>query len=430
MSSVAITTVAIIGTLVRLNETCTPLAVAAESGASAPEPPGPVDMLPPAWKAASAHGFSFSPLANHEIMIALSLEAETPQPQPMPPTTKGSWTIPIIWQLWLAGKLKIGMQDDSPWAGIAMSLAALFVWGMLNAIKGAPSPHIAVRRAKFVALEWVRDILSVAGRFLVMKAALGKSSTYWALMWPLIVLDTTSVQVIADLYEGRPLKLPGMHAVKRMLVLSFAVAVSICTGVYGHSPSYGPFHPGVYHIPLDGPTATSLLAAVWRVPLFDLGLDLGFYMFHRGCHTNRTLYRLVHAEHHTDTGKVHGHLVAWETWDISLIETFSIALSYAFGLALLHVAGVALTLFDLAFLISWAHLVETLGHTAMTWTVPHPFRVPFDVMGVALSVDDHTMHHVKPLSNYGKRSSLFDRLSGTYSPPIGRQPENSRGCSQ
>ena len=27
------------------------------------------------------------------------------------------------------------------------------------------------------------------------------------------------------------------------------------------------------------------------------------------------------------------------------------------------------------------------------------------------------MHHARPLSNFGKRSTLFDRLLGTYVPP-------------
>lgn len=37
-----------------------------------------------------------------------------------------------------------------------------------------------------------------------------------------------------------------------------------------------------------------------------------------------TLYRWLHAQHHTDTAKEHGHLVAHETYEVSLVEAISI----------------------------------------------------------------------------------------------------------
>ena len=34
--------------------------------------------------------------------------------------------------------------------------------------------------------------------------------------------------------------------------------------------------------------------------------------------------------------------------------------------------------------------------------------------GIELSVPEHTMHHVRPLQNFGKRFNLCDRVFGTY----------------
>jgi sterol desaturase/sphingolipid hydroxylase (fatty acid hydroxylase superfamily) len=76
------------------------------------------------------------------------------------------------------------------------------------------------------------------------------------------------------------------------------------------------------------------------------------------------------------------------------------------------------SLFDIALLVSWAHLLELLGHSQMAWSVSgHPLRILPEMAGIDIKIPDHTMHHAKPLSNFSKRLNLLDRLFQTYSPP-------------
>lgn len=64
------------------------------------------------------------------------------------------------------------------------------------------------------------------------------------------------------------------------------------------------------------------------------------------------------------------------------------------------------------------HLVELLGHSTMSWTINgNPLRLLHETLGIELKVPDHTMHHIKPLSNYGKRTVVWDKLFGTYTAP-------------
>ena len=147
--------------------------------------------------------------------------------------------------------------------------------------------------------------------------------------------------------------------------------------------------------------------------------DLGFYAFHRACHMHRGLYKAVHRDHHVDTAKKYGRLVAYETYTITWLETISITASYFIGLMLvLSANGFApITVFELATLITWGHSVELLGHTAMTTTPRHhPMRLIVELCGLDLLVLDHTMHHKVPMSNFSKRMTLWDRAFGTYEP--------------
>jgi sterol desaturase/sphingolipid hydroxylase (fatty acid hydroxylase superfamily) len=126
----------------------------------------------------------------------------------------------------------------------------------------------------------------------------------------------------------------------------------------------------------------------------------------------------VHSDHHTTPGKTYGHLVAHETYDLSVVETASILGSYLIGFELIGLLY-KYTLFDIALLVSWAHLIELLGHSQMSWSVDgHPLRILPELTGLNLQIMDHTMHHAKPLSNFSKRLTLFDRLFQTYSPPL------------
>jgi len=118
-----------------------------------------------------------------------------------------------------------------------------------------------------------------------------------------------------------------------------------------------------------------------RVVYVHVGLDLGFYLFHRACHVNKFLYKQVHRDLHIDTASKHGRLVAFETYTITWAETTRIAVSYVIGVGLVMLLKGSLDVaplssFEFATLMSWGHNVELLGHTATTSTPRfHPMRV-------------------------------------------------------
>jgi len=184
-----------------------------------------------------------------------------------------------------------------------------------------------VRRLQFIALLWPHNVVNVLGRYFILWLSLTQSWLYFALLVPLTVFDTTSIQVVTDLFEGRPLKRPTLRHVGKFVKVAAIESIGYVLACQ--------LWPWLQTDAYEGPTVAALAHAVWRTALFDVGLDLGFYSFHRCCHVNRTLYRLVHAPHHTDTGKEYGHLVASETYELSVVETLSILSSYLVGFELL-----------------------------------------------------------------------------------------------
>lgn len=78
--------------------------------------------------------------------------------------------------------------------------------------------------------------------------------------------------------------------------------------------------------------------------------------------------------------------MAHETYELSFLETASILGSYLIGFELIG-RVYNYTLFDIALLVSWAHLVELLGHTQMSWTVNgHPLRIIPELLNLDLKV--------------------------------------------
>jgi len=287
---------------------------------------------------------------------------------------------------------------------IAMTLAMGTVWNFLYVALTAPR-HDLVPRFKFTALNWARDVIVVSMRYFVICNGHHGSPLAWVFLLPLGIFETQTTQWLADWYEGRPMKNVTKHQVLKQIPVA-------CTEAFGLSIGFR-----IFSIAPGGPSPAALLHAIWRAPLFDVGLDLGFYTFHRTCHKNRQLYRWIHAEHHTDVAKEYGQLVAHETYSISTIEALSILSSYLIGFELIGIV-MPYSLFDMAYLVSWAHTVELLGHTELSWSPNgHPMRIIAEWCRLELKGAEHTMHHQKPLSNFSKRLTLFDKIFGTYEPP-------------
>lgn len=259
-------------------------------------------------------------------------------------------------------------------------------------------------RVRFNMWQYSRDVVIMFCRFSIML----RGGLWLPLLWPLTIFETASIQWIVDKYEGREFCGITKKQITNTLKVSIVecVAAQIGRHVVGwDDPSY--------------PTGWDLLKSVYMCPVFDVGLDLGFYVFHRTCHKNLFLYKLVHKDHHVDTAKDFGRLVAFETYTITLLEAISIVASYFLGLAAVCLLkGGPVSLWETAFLICWGHGVELLGHTELSWTPKnHPMRIVHELLGLELQGIEHTMHHKKPLSNFSKRLNFWDRVCGTYEPP-------------
>ena len=101
---------------------------------------------------------------------------------------------------------------------------------------------------------------------------------YWPLLLPIGVFETWSIQAMADVYESRPVKPVCLKQVLNQLKITTAESIGVTVG-YKIWP----------WVRIDDPTVESLLHATWRTFVFDIGLDIGFYTFHRVCHVNRAL---------------------------------------------------------------------------------------------------------------------------------------------
>lgn len=227
----------------------------------------------------------------------------------------------------------------------------------------------------------------VLARWAMYAAARHLSFSAWLLCLPLNVFETWCAQRNADLYERRP-ALPVSPRLVRLCVKVTLAEIVAVTFLHRIQEPW---------VRTAGPNGASLVrAALGGCLLFDVGVDLAFYTLHRAWHENRQLYKWVHRDHHTRTGHEGGaerttRLVAWDTYEISWAEMTLIEVGYGLGFGLVILAyGQDFSLFDLAIMLTWAHVVELLGHTSMSWTWEgNPLRLLQEAMGLDLKVADH-----------------------------------------
>ena len=180
------------------------------------------------------------------------------------------------------------------------------------------------RHLAFTVIQWSSDIIRSMLRYFVVTSICERRFAAMLLIWPLTVFETTMAQWMMDMHERRPF----VPMTRTQLANCLRVACVEGAGVLA-AIELGPRSPLRLVVSTTSPpSARAILSLVVLSPLFDLGLDLGFYTFHRACHVNKTLFALVHQDHHTDTAKAHGRLVAYETYSITWAETLSIFVCY------------------------------------------------------------------------------------------------------
>jgi len=124
------------------------------------------------------------------------------------------------------------------------------------------------------------------------------------------------------------------------------------------------------------------------------------YWIHRIFHTNRTLYNLLHKIHHKSV-------------DVTPFSAFAFHPLDAFGQALP-------TFISCFFFPLHYDLLLFFSLITSCWAISIHDNVPALPLKLFLYSTHHTIHHEKGIGkfrNYGKFTSVWDRLAGTYSDP-------------
>ena len=119
------------------------------------------------------------------------------------------------------------------------------------------------------------------------------------------------------------------------------------------------------------------------------------------------LYRHIHGLHHRYTSPFVWVAEYLHPWELITVGVFTTTNSWFFR-------SHPLTVWSYMLVIVWisveAHIGFDFPYLLHNWC-------PFDLVGGA---PKHDMHHQKPLTNYQPFFNHFDRLFGTYCPPMRR----------
>jgi sterol desaturase/sphingolipid hydroxylase (fatty acid hydroxylase superfamily) len=161
--------------------------------------------------------------------------------------------------------------------------------------------------------------------------------------------------------------------------------------------------------------------------LFEVIFDFFHYWSHRYLHQvswswHTDHHRHIHLRpqltfHHHITDLVLSNVVPF----MSTVWIFHVAASYSFSLL------------EIALLISYKVFIEIAGHAGRssnrTTSFPQCIWLP-RALGIELHAEDHNLHHVRPLVNYSKRFTLWDRVFGTYALPAGTTGTTTDGITE
>ncbi|KAJ8604962.1 hypothetical protein CTAYLR_006890 [Chrysophaeum taylorii] len=151
---------------------------------------------------------------------------------------------------------------------------------------------------------------------------------------------------------------------------------------------------------------------------FEVIFDLFHYWTHRACHSHPWLVK-YHAVHH----RHHAGLEPASTYDQAALDVFVCnALPAMAALGVIVRAVGPLSRRDWSLLWTYKSYVEVAGHAGVhsrATSFPQCVWLP-RVLGIALRTVDHDLHHSSRgrSGNYAKRFTLWDKLFGTYLPPV------------
>jgi sterol desaturase/sphingolipid hydroxylase (fatty acid hydroxylase superfamily) len=152
---------------------------------------------------------------------------------------------------------------------------------------------------------------------------------------------------------------------------------------------------------------TDYLLFIPRSFCFELVFDFFHYCFHRMCHTVPYLYKHIHSHHHANSA-----ITVYTTF-----EQHPLDLVLTNMLPILFTAALMAPNHHFMFLFFWyKSFLEISGHLGKEnkgLSFPQCIWIS-KALGISLKSKDHNYHHIRPLKNFSKRFSLWDKVFGTF----------------
>lgn len=150
---------------------------------------------------------------------------------------------------------------------------------------------------------------------------------------------------------------------------------------------------------------------------WELTFDFVHYWGHRLCHSNKTLYKYIHQDHHLHDapGPLSGYAISVPDFLLTNIIP---------GLVAFSLFSFRWTTFQFHLLFAYKSLLEVGGHSGLTTGAKETDAISFyqfwpfgKFTDLSLQTRDHDLHHSHYNLNYSKRFKIWDVVFGTYQSP-------------
>ena len=161
----------------------------------------------------------------------------------------------------------------------------------------------------------------------------------------------------------------------------------------------------------------NLIGLIYFIPIsfmFEIIFDFFHYWSHRILHQNKTLYKIIHKDHHRFNYPIPIITFFQHPMDLLISNSTPSFISF-FIINILFGIGISKFLFKL--IMTYKTYIEIAGHCGKeikTPSFPQFIWIP-KFLHIDLYTLNHDLHHSSNNCNYSKRFSLWDKVFGTYS---------------
>ena len=160
--------------------------------------------------------------------------------------------------------------------------------------------------------------------------------------------------------------------------------------------------------------AVSLIYFIPISFMFEIIFDFFHYWSHRMLHQNKTLYKLIHKDHHRFNYPI--PITTFFQHPVDLLISNSTPSFISFFI-INRVFGVCISKFLFKLIMTYKTYIEIAGHCGKemkTPSFPQFIWIP-KLLHIELYTVNHDLHHSSNNCNYSKRFSIWDKAFGTYS---------------